>query len=190
MVSGGNRCYEPCYLELDAVGLQHHRVVLDGAADQALVACGRPEFGMEVVIVDPEQRRRCGRNEIGEIWVAGPSITQGYWNRPELTAEVFGAELVDGAGPFFRSGDLGFMHDGQLYLTGRLKDLIIVRGRNHYPHDIEASVEGCAGIRRGCTAAFAHREAPDRLEQLAVVSENTSALALTSCSPRTCSGAM
>jgi amino acid adenylation domain-containing protein len=114
----------------------------DSVARRAVVGCGRPVGDTIVAIVDPVTRRRRQPDEIGEIWLAGRSVTQGYWNRPEETKETFHA-LIEGSGegPFLRTGDLGFVRDGDLYVTGRLKDLIIIRGRNHYPHDIERSVQ-------------------------------------------------
>lgn len=107
-----------------------------------LVGCG-PTFPDQVIaIADPETGQRCAPGQIGEIWVSGPSVAQGYWNRPDQSAHSFGARLADSdEGPFLRTGDLGLLHDGELFVTGRLKDLIIVRGRNHYPQDIELTVE-------------------------------------------------
>src|SRR5208283_1256726 len=91
-----------------------------------LVGCGRPQGDQEVIIVDPETRRPCGADEVGEIWIAGPSVAQGYWGRPEQTKEAFSAYLAEtGRGPFFRTGDLGFFRSGELFVTGRRKDLII-----------------------------------------------------------------
>ncbi len=149
------------------------------AAAQNFVGCGRVRLDQQVLIVDPEVRTRCDDDEIGEIWVAGPSVAQGYWNRPELTAEVFQARLADvsqvpqdegGEGPFLRTGDLGFFHGGELFVTGRLKDLIIIRGRNHYPQEIELTVERChSALRATGGAAFAVDI--EREEQLVVVHE-------------------
>lgn len=109
-----------------------------------------------VIIVDPETRRQCRAEQIGEIWAAGPSMTQGYWRKPEETEDTFHARTSDtGEGPFLRTGDLGFMKNGILFVTGRSKDLIIIRGRNYYPQDIELTVEHShAAIRPGCCAAF------------------------------------
>jgi len=122
---------------------------------KTLVGCGPVVPGTEVVIADPQTGGRCGADEAGEIWVAGPCVTQGYWNRPEETAATFGARTTDGAGPFLRTGDLGFLHAGELYVTGRLKDLIVIRGRNYYPQDIELTVERSGPeLRPGCGAAF------------------------------------
>ncbi|MCX5387050.1 non-ribosomal peptide synthetase [Streptomyces sp. NBC_00083] len=135
--------------------------LLAGVADAVegtteLVSSGRPDDSQRLEIVDPVTRRPVAAGAIGEIWLAGPSVAQGYWNRPEHSAATFGARLADdgagaggsvdgsaGDGPaFLRTGDLGLLHDGELYVTGRLKDLIIVRGRNHYPQDIEQTVSG------------------------------------------------
>jgi len=99
----------------------------------------------------------CAPDEVGEIWVSGPSVTHGYWNRPEETDRACRAYLKDtGEGPFLRTGDLGFMQDGELFVTGRLKDLIIVSGRKLYPQDIELTVEQShPALRPACCAAFA-----------------------------------
>lgn len=137
-------------------------LVAPGEGDDArtLVSCGIARLDQEVVVVHPESREICAPAEIGEIWTKSRSVAQGYWNRPEQTKETFGAfvsEVGSGAprGPFLRTGDLGFIRDGELFVTGRLKDLIIVRGRNYYPQDLELTAETChAQVRRGCCAAF------------------------------------
>jgi len=109
---------------------------------------------------------------IGEVWLSGPNVAAGYWGDPERTAEVFGARLADGTGPWLRTGDLGALYDGELYLTGRLKDLIIVDGRNHYPEDIEATVEAAhPQLKPGRVVAFSVPGA--ETEQLVVVIEAT-----------------
>lgn len=121
-----------------------------------IVSCGRPAQGIEVRIVDPETAQKLAEGQTGEIWVSGPSVAQGYWRRPQETIATFGAELDDEPGRFLRTGDLGFVRDGELYVSGRLKDLIIIRGRNHYPQDIELTVEMAhAAVRPGAVAAFA-----------------------------------
>ena len=108
-----------------------------------------------IVIADPNRLTRMPADQVGEIWVSGPSVAQGYWNRADETEQTFRAYLQDtGEGPFLRTGDLGFMHDGELFITGRLKDLIIIRGANHYPQDIEADggtepPAACGRLRRG-----------------------------------------
>src|SRR6185295_1450136 len=111
------------------------------ANKRIIVGCGRPWLGQKVVIVDPASLAECQPRRVGEVWIAGQGVAAGYWNRPEETLGCFGARLSEtGDGPFLRTGDLGYLRDGELFVTGRLKDLIIVRGRNHYPQDIEASV--------------------------------------------------
>ncbi|HEX6509320.1 MAG TPA: condensation domain-containing protein, partial [Chloroflexota bacterium] len=119
----------------------------------------------------PDTRRECPEGRVGELWVASPAVALGYWNRPEATEETFGARLSNtGEGPFLRTGDLGFFHDGQLFVTGRLKETIIIRGRNLYPQDIERTVEGShPAIRPECGGAFAVQVGEE--EQLAVVYE-------------------
>jgi acyl-CoA synthetase (AMP-forming)/AMP-acid ligase II len=136
-----------------------------------LVACGQVPAGQRLVIVDPERCTALPDGEIGEIWLAGPSVAQGYWKLPEETQRTFGATLADsGDGPFLRTGDLGFIHDGQLFIAGRRKDLIIVDGRNHYPQDIELTVEQShPAFRAGCSAAFSIDV--DGAERLVVVAE-------------------
>jgi acyl-CoA synthetase (AMP-forming)/AMP-acid ligase II len=142
---------------VDAGALERHCVApANGAAARVVVGCGRPLPGARVVIADPATGAACGPNEVGEIWIASPSVAQGYWNRPEESAQVFGARLTGtGDGPFLRTGDLGFLRSGELAITGRIKDLIILDGRNYYPQDIEATVEQqVAAVRPGGVAAF------------------------------------
>ena len=140
-------------------------------SSRVLVSCGRPSLGQRVVVVDPDSGRPCRPDTIGEVWVAGPSVAAGYWNRPDETEAVFGAYLSDTAeGPFLRTGDLGFVHEGELFISGRLKDLIIIRGRKLHPTDIERTVaRSHPGLRPGGGAAFAI--AVDGQEQLVVVHE-------------------
>jgi amino acid adenylation domain-containing protein len=121
-----------------------------------MVGCGRVLGDQQVAIVDPETRERCASEGVGEIWVSGASVARGYWNRTEETAETFGAQILGEEGPsYLRTGDLGFFHGGELYITGRRKDLIIIRGSNHYPQDVELTVERShAALRPGGGAAF------------------------------------
>jgi len=120
-----------------------------------LVSSGRAWAGQQVVIVDPESRALCPPDRVGEIWVSGPSVSPAYWERPEVSGTELHARLADGSGSFLRTGDLGFLQDGELYVTGRRKDLIILRGRNHYPQDLELTAERAHGVLRpGCGAAF------------------------------------
>ena len=128
----------------------------EGAEAQTLVSSGPPAPGTRIEIVDPQSLKRCPPNRVGEIWVSGPGIASGYWGRAEATQETFRAELADtGEGPFLRTGDLGFLNKGHLFVTGRLKDMIIVRGQNIYPQDIELTIEQChSALRPNCGAAF------------------------------------
>jgi len=141
------------------------------APKRQVVGCGVPVGDTRVVIVHPDTLSRCAAQQVGEIWLAGASATQGYWNNPEETARTFGATLRDtGEGPFLRTGDLGFVRNGEVFVTGRLKDLLIVRGRNHYPQDIERTVEQCHRLFRGGGAAvFSVQEAGE--EAVVVVQE-------------------
>jgi amino acid adenylation domain-containing protein len=142
------------------------------ASDGRWVSCGRAAEDERVVIVDAATMRESAAGTVGEIWVAGPSVAGSYWSRPDLSREVFQARLATGAGPFLRTGDLGFVSDGELFVTGRIKDLVIVRGRNHYPQDIEASAERAhPALRSGCTAAFT---VPDDGEESLVVAVEVS----------------
>ncbi|MFI5821319.1 fatty acyl-AMP ligase [Streptomyces rishiriensis] len=131
-----------------------------GAADAAAVSSGRPGPGTNVVIADPERHRALPEGEVGEIWVAGASVAKGYWRNAVATRETFRATLEDGSGEhgatrFLRTGDLGFLRDGELFVTGRLKDLMVIDGRNHYPQDLELSAElSHPALRPGCIAAF------------------------------------
>ncbi|WP_156748140.1 AMP-binding protein, partial [Mycobacterium sp. 1465703.0] len=136
-----------------------------------LVSCGKPIDGALVRIVDPESRQALPEGRVGEVWLAGPSKGAGYWNRPELTAETFGARVAgDDEHTYLRSGDLGFLYEGELFACGRSKDLIIVRGVNCYPSDIEDVVERTAAqVRKGCVAAFSVEH--DDSEALVVVAE-------------------
>ncbi|UCG14951.1 MAG: thioester reductase domain-containing protein [Deltaproteobacteria bacterium] len=127
-----------------------------------LVSCGRPLDGIQVRIVDPKSCAVLGSRKIGEIWLAGKSTCQGYWNRPQLTQEVFCNAVAndpEDENAYLRTGDLGFLEDGELYVCGRIKDLIIIRGVNYYPQDIESIVESTSQkIRTGCVAAFSGNE--------------------------------
>jgi acyl-CoA synthetase (AMP-forming)/AMP-acid ligase II len=109
---------------------------------------------------------------VGEIWVQGPSVAAGYWRRPGLTAETFQSALASGERPFLRTGDVGFLWEGELYVTGRIKELVLIRGRNVYPEDVEEAAQAAdARLRAGCGAAFAVDGADG--EELALVQETT-----------------
>jgi len=143
---------------------QHPEDVLD------LVACGQPSPGHRAVIVDPQTRTLRSELQMGEIWVSGPSVSSGYWRQPELSRDTFAHYLASGEGPFLRTGDLGILHEGQLYVTGRVKDLIIIRGRNLHPQDIEEIVQSShPAFRPFGTAAFALDDGQE--EKLVIVQE-------------------
>jgi polyketide synthase 12 len=149
MVTGGSVNTPPTLLEADGSGPHA------GAADAAAVGCGRPGPGLTVVIADPDRQEELADGEVGEIWVAGASVAKGYWRNALATRETFRATLTGHEGRFLRTGDLGFLRDGELFVTGRLKDLIVIDGRNHYPQDLELSAElSHPALRPGCTAAF------------------------------------
>jgi long chain fatty acid CoA FadD26 len=147
-VSVGDPTSPRTTLHADVSALQRGELTpaAPGGRGTTLVAAGRP-FGMRVAVTDPDARVPLPDGQVGEIWIQGPNVGRGYWGRPAESAETFGARLVsaDGtdlpAGPWLRTGDLGALLDGHLYITGRRKDLIIVDGRNIYPHDVEATVE-------------------------------------------------
>ncbi|MBN2503596.1 MAG: AMP-binding protein, partial [Anaerolineales bacterium] len=123
---------------------QNKAVVVDelNSDSQVIIGAGQHMINEEIVIVDQEKGIRLPEGSIGEIWVHGDNVAQGYWNRPEESAATFGASLPDDpAKTYLRTGDLGFLLADELYIAGRLKDLIIIRGRNHYPQDIEHTVE-------------------------------------------------
>ena len=130
---------------------------LGGSQPSRLTACGLPIGGTRVEIVDPDTHQPCPAGQIGEIWVAGPSISPGYWNQPKLNQEIFQARLApSGEGPFLRTGDLGVFREGDLFITGRLKDMFIIHGQNYYPSDLEWLLEDCHPALAGCRgAAFA-----------------------------------
>lgn len=141
----------------DPIALDQHRVQPTSAADaRSMVNSGAALGQQQVLIIEPNTQQACPDEQVGEIWVAGPSIAQGYWNRPDQSSQTFNAYTSAGQGPFLRTGDLGFLHQGQLFITGRLKDLIIVRGRNVYPQDLELTAERShSALRENGGAAFA-----------------------------------
>ncbi|MFB2971383.1 amino acid adenylation domain-containing protein [Aerosakkonema sp. BLCC-F183] len=206
IVSGGLKENAPKIQSLESAALQQNRVVtndIENSCSQKLVSCGQPLEDTQVVIVRPDSLTRCQPDEVGEIWVAGGSVTQGYWHRLEETKRTFHAYLADGrendcsqdsrqnycsedsrqddcshysrqdacsTRRFLRTGDLGFLHEGELFVTGRLKDLIIIRGRNYYPQDIEQiAQQSHPSLQAGNSAAFCLEIAGE--ERLAVALE-------------------
>jgi acyl-CoA synthetase (AMP-forming)/AMP-acid ligase II len=164
----------PVFLQVDADALAQNRVMearSDSQNVQTLVGCGRSEIDTEIAIVHPESFTECQAAEVGEIWISGSTVAVGYWRKPQQTQETFQATLKDtDSRTFLRTGDLGFIKDGELFVTGRLKDAIIIQGRNHYPQDIELTVENShPALRKSCGAAFAVEVKGE--EQLVVVQE-------------------
>ena len=188
MVTGGMKFEPPVVRSFDAASIETGSAVVRPAnapAVRRLVGSGRELDGQDVLIVDPNSCEALSPGCVGEIWVSGPSVAQGYWNRGEASAATFGAMLAQSdqtsagqavstwrpnPGPYLRTGDLGFFDNGELFVAGRLKDLIIIRGRNHYPQDIEHAVEEASTlVRAGSIAAFAVDV--DGRERVAVVAE-------------------
>jgi acyl-CoA synthetase (AMP-forming)/AMP-acid ligase II len=169
IVAGGAKTAEPPVLSVDAMSLELNQVVISAKpqdTDRQIVGCGQTWLNQQLLIVHPETQVPCADDAVGEVWVSGLSVAQGYWNRVEQTAQAFRAvpativgvaiDAGSDAPTFLRTGDLGFLHNGELFITGRLKDMIIIRGQNHYPHDIERTVETSHdALRAGCGAAFA-----------------------------------
>ncbi len=174
IVSGGLKAKPPVVRSFDAEALENNRateVLGDEEGGRELVGCGGSLLDQRVLIVDPETQTRVPDDRIGEIWVSGPSVAQGYWRRPEESKHTFDAHLQDtGEGPFLRTGDLGFLLDDELFVTGRLKDLIIIRGLNHYPQDIERTVEQSHPSLRASSGAACTVEIDGR-ERLVIVQE-------------------
>ena len=164
----GRQAVEP--LRASAAALQDGRLRAAGAGEASrwIVPVGVAQEPADLAIVAPESRRRCADGEVGEVWLRGGAVAAGYWQRPDATAHTFGAHLANGQGPWLRTGDLGAMLGGTLHIVGRLKDLIVVRGQNHHPGDIEHSVQA-SHAALGRTAAFAVDEAGE--ERVVVVAE-------------------
>jgi acyl-CoA synthetase (AMP-forming)/AMP-acid ligase II len=177
-VTGGAPEAPVVTMALDADELRQNRAVEQPGSSTVLVRCGRTNRDQSVVIVDPDTLRVLPDGHVGEIWQSGGSVTAGYWGKPDLTAEIFAARTADGEGPFMRTGDLGFLKDGELFVSGRLKDLIIIRGRNYYPDDIEMAVYQGRPLRPGCSAAFTLQEDGEEAK-LVVVAEVQPVLLLT-----------
>jgi acyl-CoA synthetase (AMP-forming)/AMP-acid ligase II len=151
---------QPTTLEVAGRALEEGCVVpatQDNGPTRSIVGCGTPPPSTKVIIVDPNKETICAADQIGEIWVSGSGVAAGYWQRVDETLATFQAYLANtGEGPFLRTGDLGFIRDGEVFVTGRLKDLIIVRGMNHHPEDIEQTVRAYVPDLAGHSgAAFA-----------------------------------
>ncbi len=145
MVAGGEIAAPPVVRSYSAAALERDVVApaAPGERVSRLVGCGKSVYGQTIVIADPVACTRLPERRVGEIWVSGPSVGLGYWNRPEETERSFHARLATGERPFLRTGDLGFFDDGELFVTGRVKEMIVICGRNLYPQDIELTVAHC-----------------------------------------------
>lgn len=178
LVSGSPRAGGPLAKHIARPALEERRLTDadPGAPGTAvIVGCGRIQEGTTVVIVEPDTHEPCPAGRIGEIWMASGSVAQGYWRQPEATAEAFHAQLTTSAGystgPYLRTGDLGFIADNELFIAGRLKDMVIVRGRNLYPDDLETTIVGAHPLLlRGRGAVFAI-DGNGGSEELVVVQE-------------------
>jgi acyl-CoA synthetase (AMP-forming)/AMP-acid ligase II len=172
-VTGGEALAGPKVEWLDRAELESGTAVpVKGKREaKAVVGCGHTPADHKVLIVNPESHLPCSDGRIGEVWVSGPSVAAGYWNRPEESAKVFCAHLADsGEGPFLRTGDLGFLKNGELFVTGRIKDVIIINGRNLYPQDLEVTAHSShPGLQPFGGAAFAIEH--DGQERLVIAQE-------------------
>jgi acyl-CoA synthetase (AMP-forming)/AMP-acid ligase II len=167
--TGGKALAGPKYLRVRRSELEKGRAVdarLDDKDTKVLVGCGHSPADQRVVIADPRTRRKCGDGQVGEVWISGPSVAAGYWNRPEESAKTFCGRLANtGEAPFLRTGDLGFLLHNELFVTGRIKDLIIINGRNLYPQDVEITAQSShPGLQPFGGVAFAvEHESQERL---------------------------
>ena len=163
-------CLEPPKVaRLDRARLEAERAAIDSDADDAIevVSVGTPLLSNEIRIVSPETGKVCGDDVEGEVLLQSPSVMRGYFKNPEASAQT----VVDG---WLHTGDLGFVRDGDLYITGRIKDLIITYGRNFYPHDIERIAQRAKGVRTGCVVAFAVHNEEESTDEIAIVAETRS----------------
>ena len=159
IISGGSGNEAIVTKTVQRKALEENKIIPSNARDinpHTLVSCGRSLIDQKIAIVHPETLISCQPGEVGEIWVSGSSVAQGYWQQPRVTEATFNAYLKDtNEGPFLRTGDLGFLDRGELFFTGRLKDMIVIKGRNHYPQDIEKTVEETnSWIRPSGVASF------------------------------------
>ena len=173
LIAGGARGVGHVTREVSIAGLQAHAARAPATADdtQTLVGCGRALAGERIAIVDPDTNKRLAADQVGEIWVSGPNVARAYWRNDEATRTGLHAQIAgeDDGAMWLRTGDLGFLElSGELFITGRIKDLIIVRGINHYPQDIEHTVQALhPALRENCGAAFSVSD--DRGEEMLIV---------------------
>jgi acyl-CoA synthetase (AMP-forming)/AMP-acid ligase II len=172
VITAGNGRDLPMVRNLDRVELGARHIVRSADGDgTTVVGCGHNLPGQTIRIVDPITLQECAEDRVGEIWVAGAHVAHGYWERPDASRDTFLAHVADtGEGPFLRTGDLGFWCDGEMFVAGRIKDMMIVNGVNYYPQDIEAAAESVADeLSPGGAAAFAVNKGPS--ERVVLVAE-------------------
>ncbi len=175
IISGGLKNAAVVTKTVQGKALEQNRVAIaspEAENTRVLVSCGNSLPDQKIVIVNPETHTICSPGEVGEIWVSGASVASGYWYQNSETERTFNARLKDSQeGSFVRTGDLGFLENGELFVTGRLKDMIIIKGRNHYPQDIEKTVQDSNSvIRPSCVASFSvNVEGEEKLIVLAEV---------------------
>lgn len=168
----------PITCNLEQKYLEQNRVVLASESSEKtkqILGCGQALANQDIRIVNPQTLASCQSDEIGEIWISSPCVAPGYWNRPTATEQTFQGQLADtGEGPFLRTGDLGFFLNGELFITGRLKEMIIIRGRNHYPQDIEKTLEKShPALQPNSSAAFSiEQDNEEKLVAIAEIQEN------------------
>jgi acyl-CoA synthetase (AMP-forming)/AMP-acid ligase II len=173
LVTGGLKVAQPVLKTVSASTLEKGYAVeaAEGDKQRILVGCGQSLPDQITMIVDPQTGNPCPDGTVGEIWLSGPSVAQGYWHNPEATQQGFQATLPEtGKGSFLRTGDLGFLDRGELFVTGRLKDVMIINGCNHYPQDIEWTVEQSHPLIRSNSSAGFSIEVNGE-ERLVVVAE-------------------
>ena len=171
LVTANNGSQPPYELIADKAELGNGRIrqcSQESPGAQHLVGSGKPAPGVQIRIVQHETRSVSDLESVGEIWVAGKSVGRGYWGKPEESLATFGAHLNSGEGPFLRTGDLGFIHQGELFVTGRLKDVIVIRGVNYYPQDIEHTVESSHAALRPDAGVVVGLEEDRRVQLVAV----------------------
>jgi acyl-CoA synthetase (AMP-forming)/AMP-acid ligase II len=173
IVSGGEKKATPVVCQVDKLALEQNQIIITEKEEDSrqIIGCGKSLSGLQIAIADTQSSIALPDNRVGEIWISGSSVAQGYWNQPGETQATFNSYLADtGEGPFLRTGDLGFLRDGELFVTGRIKDTIIIRGQNYYPQDIELTVaQSHPALRPYCGAAFAIDL--DNSERLVIVQE-------------------
>lgn len=156
-ISGGQKLTPVKVLQVEEIALEQNRVTVaqTSEASRSMISCGQTWLDTQIKIVDPRSLQECQPDQVGEIWVSGSGLGTGYWNQPDLTQQTFYAQIDTQTGTYLRTGDLGFLYENELFVTGRLNDVLVFWGFNHYPQHIEQTVEAChTGFRADSNAAF------------------------------------